>query len=270
MKKIILIFMTLLLISAVYAEEDVFSNTVDVFVDGQLMDVYDEEQGFDVPAFIYNSRTMLPLKKTFSLFGITGDQISWEGSTQTVTVRTNDNELIILQIENHTIIKGSEEVYSDVAPKVFNNRTFVPVAIISKLLGETPKWHPDTWSVEMNPSTYELDGFSLYLPRTLKYGVPTVYEDGYSIDVYEKEEQVKSLTMTLVDKKFSNYFPSVLEDQKVTSEEFSILNDQWYYRSIGRETIYYIGDFGNSAFVLTVNGFTKDEIELILEGIEVK
>lgn len=268
MKKIfIILFMCMM--SVTFADADPTSNVVDVYVDGVIMDTYDYEQGIDMPAFIYNSRTMLPLKRTFSLFGISSDQIVWDEATQTVYVRTNAYELITFKINDPLITKDGEEFISDVAPMVFNNRTYVPVAIISKLLGEVPVWDQESFSVIMNPSIYYLDNLTWTLPRALGFTNPEASNEGYFIGYLNQQtgETEKSLKINFEKSSFETYFDAYLISEHLDSEDFKILNEENYTRYKGRNTWVTLGYVGAISYQLNSIGMTENEILQIIEGL---
>ena len=55
-----------------------------------------------------------------------GAEVGWEASTSTVTVE-GEGKFIQLVIGSKTMKVGSKEIELDVAPEIFENRTYLPL-----------------------------------------------------------------------------------------------------------------------------------------------
>jgi len=119
---------------------------VDIFIDNDKLDIYDYDQQFDVPPFIYNDRTLLPLRKTFEIFGL---DVNWNGDERSVSTVTKEGKKIWLQIDNNQVKVDDEIITLDVPAKIFNNRTFVPVRFITETVGYDVSWDGATRSVRI-------------------------------------------------------------------------------------------------------------------------
>ncbi|GKT33207.1 copper amine oxidase N-terminal domain-containing protein, partial [Aduncisulcus paluster] len=117
--------------------DDLSSQPVVIKVDGSEISSYDQEQGVDLPAVIVNGRTMLPLKRTFELFGV---NTVWNGQERSITADTPNGRLW-LQIDNDVAKLNGVDVQLDAAPTIFKSRTFVPLAFISESMGVKPLWN---------------------------------------------------------------------------------------------------------------------------------
>lgn len=101
------------------------------------------EISFDQPPIIENDRTLVPLRAIFEALGATVD---WNGDTQTVTSE-KEGTTISLQIGSNKMYVNNSEKILDVAAKVINNRTLVPVRAISEAFGCNVEWDGETKTV---------------------------------------------------------------------------------------------------------------------------
>lgn len=70
--------------------------------------------------------------------------------TATVDIQAvQDPKRIVLQIDNKMIRNGSDLLANDVAPVIKNNRTMVPVAVVTQLLGGQAGWENATRTVTL-------------------------------------------------------------------------------------------------------------------------
>ena len=130
MKKFIILLLTLLCISSIsYADE------IKVTIDNLPIE-------FDVAPTIIENRTMVPMRKIFEELGCT---VEWLGETQTI-IAAHNSKLIALQIGNPRVLITDIETgvtdmkLSDISPIIIDNRTLVPLRIISESLGHNVDW----------------------------------------------------------------------------------------------------------------------------------
>lgn len=118
----------------------VFAQNPSVYVDGvKLL--------FDVEPFIENDRTLVPMRGIFEAMGAT---VAWEQSTKTVIATRKFNEvekLVVLQIGNTRAFIDEKPTELDVAAKIVNNRTFVPVRFVGESLGVDVDWNEEDRTV---------------------------------------------------------------------------------------------------------------------------
>ena len=101
-----------------------------VFIDGTPLES-------DVYPKIENDRTLVPMRAIFESLGAT---IDWDGENRIVTA-TRDGITISLAIGSNTLYKNSEEIYVDVPAKIENDRTLVPLRVVSESLDCTVEWN---------------------------------------------------------------------------------------------------------------------------------
>lgn len=109
------------------------SSAPTVNLDGQQL-------SFDVPPRIENGRTLVPLRAIFEALGAT---IEWDDASKTVTAEKGKT-IIKLTIDQATAYKNGNEVKLEVAAKIINGRTLVPLRFVSEAIGATVNWNETT------------------------------------------------------------------------------------------------------------------------------
>lgn len=110
---------------------------VSIFVNDAKLDTYDSEVKKDLPAMISNGRTLMPLKKTFEVFGL---DVKWDSKNRVIETLTDKGIAIWIQIGNKNAKVDGKTVSLDVPAQIIDNRTYVPVAFIAKAVGNEAKW----------------------------------------------------------------------------------------------------------------------------------
>ncbi len=97
---------------------------------------------FDVPPFIENSRTMVPLRAIFEALGA---EVKWDGDTKTVTAKKNGTEIKL--VIDGAAYKNGELMELDTPAKIINNRTVVPLRFVAESFECQVTWDGDTRTV---------------------------------------------------------------------------------------------------------------------------
>lgn len=130
----ILIVLIYLLSKACFA-----ASPVKVILDGK-------EFTSDPEPFIENGRTLIPIRFISEELGA---EVNWNNEDRIATIK-KDNTTVHLKIDSHLVTyeKGNK-TYSltDVAPKIIDNRTFVPLRLVSNALGVGIDWNQLTRTV---------------------------------------------------------------------------------------------------------------------------
>ncbi len=120
-------------------------NTVKVLINGEALIS-------DIPAYIRNSRTMIPLKVVVEKFGA---QVKWDPVNYAVDIY-KDNKTIRLYIDNRLVSYTENGVtsydVSDVAPVIINSYTYVPLKLVSNALGLDATWNQARGEVNVSRS----------------------------------------------------------------------------------------------------------------------
>lgn len=98
--------------------------------------IYGEDLVSDTPPTIVDGRTLVPMAAIFKSLGA---DVSWEGSTRTVTGIKGDM-VIKLQIDSTTAWINNQSSELDVPATIINNRTMVPLSFIALSLGRSVQW----------------------------------------------------------------------------------------------------------------------------------
>jgi len=140
MRKLSIFIVFLLILTTVC-----FASDIRVSIDNNYID-------FDVAPVMENDRVLVPIRKIFEELGC---EIEWLEETETVIAAKN-NLLISLQIGKNKIIlndieaKTSKVAEIDTAPIIKENRTLVPVRVISESLGYFVNWNESEQTVVIN------------------------------------------------------------------------------------------------------------------------
>ncbi|MBR6720340.1 MAG: discoidin domain-containing protein [Clostridia bacterium] len=108
----------------------------------------DGEVKMDTAPYIENGTTFIPLRGLLELMDA---EIIWDGEVQGITIKKDSTE-IYLQIQNRnvyvtTVRRGQERYSLRSAPRIKDNRTFIPVRFISEHLGYNVSWNGETQEI---------------------------------------------------------------------------------------------------------------------------
>lgn len=116
-------------------------------INNPVMNVDSTEKYIDVDKnvvpIIIGGRTMLPIR---AIIETMGGQILWDEVTQAITIRYNNN-LIILHLNQLTANVNGRNKTMEVAPTVLNGRTVLPLRFVAENLGCDVFWGNSTQKV---------------------------------------------------------------------------------------------------------------------------
>lgn len=97
-----------------------------------------------------NNRTLVPVRFVTEEIGA---NVAWDDANKSVTI-TKDGKKIVLVIGSRIIQLdgGASAMVSEVAPRIINDRTYVPLRVISNVLGIGVEWKNDTRTVYVDSS----------------------------------------------------------------------------------------------------------------------
>ncbi len=102
--------------------------------------------------FIHNDRTLVPLRVISEQLGA---DVGWNNEDRTVHIKKGDRS-VLLRIDSRLVVydtAGQKACnISDVAPFIVEDRTFVPLRLISNALGVDIGWDNDTRTVRIDSS----------------------------------------------------------------------------------------------------------------------
>jgi hypothetical protein len=100
----------------------------------------------DVAPYISDGRTFVPVRYLAYALGMTDNDVSWDASTQTVTL-TKGSTTVTLNIGSTTETVNGTAQTMDVAPVIVNGRTMLPARWVAQAFGAQVGWNPATQEV---------------------------------------------------------------------------------------------------------------------------
>lgn len=110
--------------------------------DGVSVKFNNETMVFDVNPIIENGRTLVPFRAIFEALGCSVFYMENDG-VQTVKAKKADDTLV-LTIGESAMTYNDAEIALDVAPKIINGRTLVPLRAVSETFDADVDWDNDT------------------------------------------------------------------------------------------------------------------------------
>ena len=192
----------------------------------------------ETEALIINDRTMIPLRAVSNALGC---GVAWDADNKGITIyRASDgvsvpDSIIICWIDRDHAFRldgygmGAGTVM-DTAPKIINDRTYVPVRAVAELLGAEVSWDSETKTAVINGTVTNgaTDEFAAELTAyeqalLEKYDAYSAYTDG--------NPRTENVEITLTDggKIALELYPDLAP---VTVENFIKLVEQSYYNGL--------------------------------------
>ena len=97
----------------------------------------------DTKPFVEDGSTLVPMRAIFDALGAT---VEWDDATKTVR-STSDNGSVEMKIGSDTVKINGSEIKIDVPAKIVNERTVVPVRVISEAMDCKVEWSQETKTV---------------------------------------------------------------------------------------------------------------------------
>lgn len=140
----------------------------------------------DMPPIILYDRTLMPARAVFEALGA---EVAWNGETQEVYIRRND-DVVILKADNKVATINGIAFTMDVPAKVINERTMIPVRAVSEALECTVGWDESTRTVSITEK--EEPPEEIVLPEEK----PEEQNPTQTTDTEQKTEQQDSTQIT--------------------------------------------------------------------------
>lgn len=100
---------------------------------------------YNMPPIILESRTLVPARAVFEALGA---DVAWNAESKEVYI-VRGGDIVTIQINNSMGTKNGEAFVMDVAPKIINNSTMIPVRAVSEAIGCDVSWNGDTRTVSI-------------------------------------------------------------------------------------------------------------------------
>lgn len=128
-KKIAMLLSALILSCSFLTAQPAQAQDIIVTIDGERLQT-------DQAPIIQTGRTLVPLR---SIFEALGAEVTWYQASGSIYCYRNDASISLTVNDHYAYINGSQ-VYIDQPPIIVNNRTLVPVRVVSEALGATVVW----------------------------------------------------------------------------------------------------------------------------------
>lgn len=110
--------------------------TCNVLINGETVN-------FDQPPVIIDGRTLVPVR---AIIEAVGGEVWWDSVTKTATLKLGDNTIKLI-IDSNIAYLNEEEHILDVAPRIINNRTLLPIRFVAESFGFSVDWDSNTRTV---------------------------------------------------------------------------------------------------------------------------
>ena len=133
-------------------DDATFTTQIKVTIGANEMVVGQGTIALDVPAYIANGYTMLPVRAVADALSGDAATVLWNGETQTVTIAFGAR-IISMTIGSKVMNINGVEIGMNAAPELVNNRTFLPLRDLGYALGLTDAdivWDDATKTATLN------------------------------------------------------------------------------------------------------------------------
>jgi hypothetical protein len=110
-----------------------------------VIEINEEERPLPAAPYIKNSRTMVPLRALSEAFGF---QVEWVAEKQEI-ILTLDQKRIHFYIGKTQVLLNEEVLTIDAAPEIVNSSTFVPLRVVSEIMGARIEWNAAEQSIRI-------------------------------------------------------------------------------------------------------------------------
>lgn len=202
MKKTIsaLLILVIVLSGFVFAESDSIK-----------VEVNNQQLIFDVEPTIIEGLPIIPVRAIFEFLDL---EVSWDGTTKTVTGKNKDI-LIELQIDDVNAKVNDKVVKLDIPAVIINERTMVPAKFIGQATGSKLSWDENTKIVSINKSASNIEEYK----SSLTY---SNLVDPTSQDEVREAMELAGILAENIDSFFQdvNSFNSTIEEKSLVEEGF--------------------------------------------------
>ncbi len=140
---------------------------------------------FDQSPVIEDGRTLIPLRGVFEQLGA---KVEWDPNTRSVVASTQD-VTVILELDNPSAKVNGQEVVLDVAPKILNGRTVVPLRFVGETFGDKVLWVKETNQVIVGENEKGSMFFEGYRKKVDEISSQLVEKDSLIRELHNKKEQ---------------------------------------------------------------------------------
>lgn len=104
------------------------------------------QKTMDIAPFIEAGRTYIPIRYVAEVVGVQENSITWDPATGKIKI-IKDNQTVILTVGSNILKINDENITMDVAPKIVNGRTVLPLRAVAEALGAEVTWNQADQSI---------------------------------------------------------------------------------------------------------------------------
>ena len=121
-----------------------------------------ELQNLPMPPVILNDYTLVPAREVFEQLGAF---VEWNGAEGHVYIAYGF-DLVVLQIDNNVAYLNEEPIMMEVAPKIINDKTMIPVRFAAEALGFKVGWDSNKRIVSVDSVTNNRQDSTIIVPES--------------------------------------------------------------------------------------------------------
>lgn len=232
--------------TALAADDTAAGATVTAFVnDARISGAVITEEG----------RVLVPMR---AFFEATGARVYWDEASRTVRAFTGERT-VTLQVDKAEAFISGQPVGLDVPPRIFNDRTYVPLRFASEALGGEVAWNDENrvasvrlnrpvnetvvaLPVNANPAPDDETVLSLYSPEEIDLFVRVVNAESYG----EPFEGKVAVAAVILNRVRSTRFPDSITDVLMAPNQFGVIRNGQANRKLHPDS--------HSAVIRALNG----------------
>ena len=133
-------------------DDSSFTTQVAITIGADTMTVGQKTVALEVPAYIANGYTMLPVRAVADALSGEAATVLWDDATKTVTIAFGAR-IISMTIGSKVMNINGVAIQMNAAPEITNNRTFLPLRDLGYALGLTDadiNWNAETATATLN------------------------------------------------------------------------------------------------------------------------
>lgn len=113
-------------------------NNVKLTINNRKVSVNDKSMTLEQAPIIINGNTMIPIRFVTEALGGT---VRWDDKERKVTI-IRDGKMLDLWIDNPDLLVNGQRITAEVAPRIMNDLSMVPLRIIAENMGWKVSWEP--------------------------------------------------------------------------------------------------------------------------------
>ena len=212
-------------------KESLPSNYIALFINGSIIK--------NAKLILDKDRTLLPLRLISETLGA---KVSWSDKERKVTIEDSGNKIELIIGDMHPKINGKTTTI-DVAPRIYNDYTYVPVRFVAEALGCKVDWYDGKGYAAAEPWILEAPHYIYRIPQVMvsrypKGAVPMSKDKALETaraQIIKAYENIYGAYKPLETLPKTGYSDADATRYKITHLSVVSENDRFYYVNFGWE-----------------------------------